>query len=209
MRFDQSEIADAFSDGLNSFLVSPIWEEDAPAPYIESATVETAIEHLLELYEGPLPFSSWESHTDLRALDHSHLTAQADGGRSNYHGTATALTAISYSSLLPVTPGSRQQRVSYPFREAELSNPDTDGFALFVARRVDFDLDSTSLVPRYASPTGQEPLEIILKPRNEEFRLVFCSRIDLYGFQQALTGYQVMDNYMPYARVVAPFYFES
>lgn len=61
---------------------------------------------------------------------------------------------------------------------------------------MDFDLESASLVPRYASPTGEEPLEMTLKKRDEMFRLVFCSRPDLYLFQQALTGYEVADDYM-------------
>ncbi|KAH6682111.1 hypothetical protein F5X68DRAFT_23945 [Plectosphaerella plurivora] len=65
-------------------------------------------------------------------------------------------------------------------------------------RTVDFDLDNACLTPRYASCGGSDALEVILEYRGETFELEFTSRPELYLFQQALTGYEVVDNYMPY-----------
>lgn len=63
---------------------------------------------------------------------------------------------------------------------------------------VKFDLESASLFPRYAHHTGKQPLEMMLKREEDLFPLEFLSRPDLYLFQQALTGYKVVDNYMSY-----------
>jgi hypothetical protein len=41
---------------------------------------------------------------------------------------------------------------------------------------------------------------VILEYRGETFALEFPSRPELYLFQQALTGYEVVDNYMPYVQ---------
>lgn len=41
---------------------------------------------------------------------------------------------------------------------------------------------------------------MILEYRGETFALEFLSRPELYLFQQALTGYEVVDNYMPYVQ---------
>jgi hypothetical protein len=68
---------------------------------------------------------------------------------------------------------------------------------LLLARVVDIDLATACLIPRYASPDEREPLEMVLKSRDDMFRLEFGSRADLYLFQQALTGYKVVDEYMP------------
>ena len=62
---------------------------------------------------------------------------------------------------------------------------------------MDFDLETSSLIPRYASPDEEQPLEMVLKLRDEIFPFEFYSRDDLYRYQQALTGYEVIDDYMP------------
>ena len=61
---------------------------------------------------------------------------------------------------------------------------------------IDFDISKASLIPHYVSPDGREPLELVLKDGRDMHRLVFCSKPDLYTFQQALTAYEVVDQYM-------------
>lgn len=61
---------------------------------------------------------------------------------------------------------------------------------------IDFDVAKATLETRYTSPDGAGPLELVLNDGKDMHRLVFCSRPDLYLFQQALTGYQVVDEYM-------------
>lgn len=61
---------------------------------------------------------------------------------------------------------------------------------------IDFDISKATLIPQYASPDGREALELLLKDGRDMHRLVFCSRSDLYTFQQALTAYEVVDQYM-------------
>ncbi|KAK3366785.1 hypothetical protein B0T24DRAFT_368237 [Lasiosphaeria ovina] len=65
-------------------------------------------------------------------------------------------------------------------------------------RPIEFNIATASLIPRYASFNGGEPLELILKVRGEMHPLVFSSPSDLYRFQQALTGYEVVDRYTAY-----------
>ncbi|KAK0641920.1 hypothetical protein B0T16DRAFT_461943 [Cercophora newfieldiana] len=55
-----------------------------------------------------------------------------------------------------------------------------------------------SLVPQYATPDGSQPLLLFLYDGHDMHRLVFRTPEDLYLFQQALTGYEVLDNYMRY-----------
>lgn len=67
------------------------------------------------------------------------------------------------------------------------------------ARTVDFDIARSLLIPLYASPeynVNAGSLEMILKTNNEMHSLKFASRAELYKFQQALTGYEVVDNHM-------------
>jgi hypothetical protein len=61
---------------------------------------------------------------------------------------------------------------------------------------IDFDISKASLIPHYVSPDETDPLELVLKDGRDMHRLVFCSRSDLYVFQQAVTGYEVVDQYM-------------
>ncbi|KAK3331586.1 hypothetical protein B0T19DRAFT_352359 [Cercophora scortea] len=66
-------------------------------------------------------------------------------------------------------------------------------------RPVNFDIRTACLIPRYATHDGRDgPLEMVLRVGDELHPLVFCSRADLYRFQQALTGYEVVDRYMEY-----------
>lgn len=66
-----------------------------------------------------------------------------------------------------------------------------------VARTIDFDIARSILVPLYASPDyNGSALEIILKANNEMHSLKFGARAELYKFQQALTGYEVVDQHM-------------
>lgn len=62
-------MADTIADGVSPLEVSPIWEEEAPAPYIESATLPAAIERILELYHGPL-VPPGQLYTDVEKLGH-------------------------------------------------------------------------------------------------------------------------------------------
>ncbi|KAK0627975.1 hypothetical protein B0T14DRAFT_146694 [Immersiella caudata] len=63
---------------------------------------------------------------------------------------------------------------------------------------VDFDIREASLVPHYAAPGEDiQPLVLLLNNgRGQTYRLVFRERGELCRFQQALTGYKVVDNYM-------------
>ncbi len=70
------------------------------------------------------------------------------------------------------------------------------GGAAKQTRPVDFDIAKARLIPRYVSPDGTDPLELVLEDGREMHRLGFCTRSDLYTFQQALTGYEVVDGYM-------------
>ncbi|KAK3681807.1 hypothetical protein B0T22DRAFT_494789 [Podospora appendiculata] len=66
-------------------------------------------------------------------------------------------------------------------------------------RPVNFDIRNACLIPCYATHDGRDaPLEMVLRVGDELHPLVFCSRADLYRFQQALTGYEVVDQYMEY-----------
>ncbi|KAK4210057.1 hypothetical protein QBC37DRAFT_429290 [Rhypophila decipiens] len=67
------------------------------------------------------------------------------------------------------------------------------------SRTIDFDIAKSSLVPLYASTDYTSgPLELILKAKNEMHSLKFGRRAELYKFQQALTGYEVVDEHMEY-----------
>lgn len=61
---------------------------------------------------------------------------------------------------------------------------------------IDFDISKATLIPQYVSPDGRESLEMVLKDGRDMHRLVFCSKSDLFTFQQALTAYEVVDLYM-------------
>lgn len=62
---------------------------------------------------------------------------------------------------------------------------------------VNIDLAIASLVPQYATPDATQPLVLILNDgQHHAHRLVFREVGDLYLFQRALTGYEVLDNYM-------------
>ncbi|KAK3900365.1 hypothetical protein C8A05DRAFT_36016, partial [Staphylotrichum tortipilum] len=60
----------------------------------------------------------------------------------------------------------------------------------------DFDIATSTLEPLYTSPDGNAPLELMLSDKKGMHRLAFSSESDLYLFQQAVTGYQVVDEYM-------------
>ncbi|KAM7202919.1 hypothetical protein V8F20_004166 [Naviculisporaceae sp. PSN 640] len=69
------------------------------------------------------------------------------------------------------------------------------------ARTIDFDIARSILIPMYASPDYSAngcPLEMVLKTNNEMHSLKFASRAELYKFQQAVTGYEVVDQHMEY-----------
>ncbi|KAK3389699.1 hypothetical protein B0H63DRAFT_518935 [Podospora didyma] len=71
-----------------------------------------------------------------------------------------------------------------------------DGQLALHRRVVDFDISSSVLNPVYALPSRQRvPLEVLLEENNNIHRLVFLHRSDLYRFQQALTGFKVVDDY--------------
>ncbi|KAK0645373.1 hypothetical protein B0T16DRAFT_411086 [Cercophora newfieldiana] len=64
---------------------------------------------------------------------------------------------------------------------------------------VNIDMSIASLVPQYATPDGAQPLVLILNDgRDHMHRLAFRDKGELYLFQQALTGYEVVDSYMKY-----------
>lgn len=60
---------------------------------------------------------------------------------------------------------------------------------------VNIDMAKASLVPQYATPDATQPLVLILSDGQHQRRLAFRQRADMYLFQQALTGYEVVDNY--------------
>ena len=65
-----------------------------------------------------------------------------------------------------------------------------------VGRTVDFDITSAVLNPVYASPSNENaPFEIILEENHNSHIIRFVNREDLFMFQQALTGFQVVDDY--------------
>ncbi|KAL2140788.1 hypothetical protein VTI28DRAFT_3263 [Corynascus sepedonium] len=66
-------------------------------------------------------------------------------------------------------------------------------------RTVDFDITSAVLNPVYASPSNENaPFEIILEENHNSHIIRFVNREDLFMFQQALTGFQVVDDYAEY-----------
>lgn len=155
-RIDQAGLAASFADEMDSIELSPMWTKEESAPYIESASLSAAIEHILELNIVNTTQGRWKKIDLLRYCDGSD----------------------------------RQFRLIITAGEANQPAADT--------RPVDFDLENTTLVPRYADPEGKEPLEFVLKIGHEAFPLLFSSASDVYLFQQALTGYRVADDYMPY-----------
>jgi hypothetical protein len=64
---------------------------------------------------------------------------------------------------------------------------------------VDFDIRSAVLIPVYADPVGQgatvPPLEIIIEENHIPYHYLFDHLQDVLLFQQALTGFKVVDNY--------------
>jgi len=63
--------------------------------------------------------------------------------------------------------------------------------------KIDLDLDVGSVMPQYALPDGSQPWMLIVDDgRHTMQRLTFRTREDLFLFQQALTGYEVVDNYV-------------
>ena len=65
---------------------------------------------------------------------------------------------------------------------------------------IDFDTRNAALIPIYADPVGQRgmppPLEIVLEENHNLHRYVFINMQDLLLFQQAITGFKVVENYM-------------
>jgi hypothetical protein len=62
------------------------------------------------------------------------------------------------------------------------------------------------MVPVYALPNSREdaPLEITIVENYQIHRLRFVHREDLFAFQQALTGFKVVDNYAEYGICFSP-----
>lgn len=61
---------------------------------------------------------------------------------------------------------------------------------------VDFDVTTAKLNPVYAlSGAHGGPFEMILEANNKIHRLGFCTLDDVFLFQQAVTGFKVVDNY--------------
>lgn len=154
--FNQVNGFDFVPHDISSLQIPGIWQQETPAPYIESTRVPAAIDQILELDIINDTPRRWRRINVFRYCDGADRRFRLDISAGDIGQSATE------------------------------------------TRKVDFDLESTSLVPRYASPTGEEPLELTLKTRDEIFRLEFFSRSDLYLFQQALTGYEVADDYMSY-----------
>jgi hypothetical protein len=67
-----------------------------------------------------------------------------------------------------------------------------------VATPIEIDIATAQLVPRYAFHDGKEGLKMLLIQPDKMTRLDFRTRQELYLFQQALTGYKVVDDYMQY-----------
>lgn len=70
------------------------------------------------------------------------------------------------------------------------------GGAAAEPRPIDFDISTACLIPCYVLPDESGPLELVLNDGREMRRLRFHERSHLYKFQQALTGYEVVDGYM-------------
>ncbi len=64
-------------------------------------------------------------------------------------------------------------------------------------RAVDFDMMSATLNPVYATPSDENaPLEVVLEYNRTSYGIKFVKRHDLFMFQQALTGFEVVEDYM-------------
>ena len=65
---------------------------------------------------------------------------------------------------------------------------------------LDFDVCSAALIPVYADPMGDStappPLEVIIEENGIQHHYVFVRLQDVLSFQQALTGFKVVDGYM-------------
>lgn len=77
-----------------------------------------------------------------------------------------------------------------------------DGSSITQPRVVDFDIHAARLIPIYADPTTDEesvpPLEIIIEENSISHSYFFLDRSDLLQFQEALTGFEVVDGYAEY-----------
>lgn len=75
-------------------------------------------------------------------------------------------------------------------------------------RVVDFDIQAARLIPIYADPTTDEgsvpPLEIIIEENDRSHSYVFLDMSDLLQFQEALTGFEVVDGYTEYVPTACP-----
>ncbi len=61
---------------------------------------------------------------------------------------------------------------------------------------MDFDITRAVVIPVYALPKSENsPYEITLEENHNVHKLQFAYRQDLFKFQQALTGFKVVDNY--------------
>lgn len=87
------------------------------------------------------------------------------------------------------------------FRTTEIFGHD-DGSSTTQPRVVDFDIHAARLIPIYADPAADDgsvpPLEIIIEENSNSHSYVFLNRSDLLQFQEALTGFEVVDGYMEY-----------
>lgn len=65
---------------------------------------------------------------------------------------------------------------------------------------VDFNIDTATLIPIYADPADEEgtlaPLEIILEENDRSHRYLFLDVKDILLVQGAITGFEVVANYM-------------
>lgn len=70
---------------------------------------------------------------------------------------------------------------------------------------VDFNTHTARLIPLYADPITTDgslpPLEIVLDENNSSHSYVFLDRSELLQFQEALTGFEVVDGYIEYVLV--------
>ncbi len=79
-----------------------------------------------------------------------------------------------------------------------LGSHDLTRFPLSVASVVEIDITSCTLNPVYASPAAKDaPFEMVLEVDRSSrgVRIVFVHREDLFKFQQALTGFKVVNGY--------------
>lgn len=62
---------------------------------------------------------------------------------------------------------------------------------------IEFNIMTAILNPLYPMAGDEEspPLEMILRSINKTRILKFCNQQDMFAFQQALTGYMVVDGY--------------